>query len=343
MDHVLLRRDRQDRFAVLRAVAGVRLREKTTVTETWRNWEELTGLDGSTGASENALPCRELDDPDWSWWAWFDGRYGKSGRAPTMRRVLWGLLGVPASRRTIVETGCQRQLDDIGAGESTRIFSSFCAAHGGRLWSIDIDEQHIEIAKIACGRCVGTVSFFLADGAEFLSGFYGNIDLLYLDSLDYIEGLYDQSQKQCLAELKTAFNKLSPTALVLVDDLNLPGGGKPLLARKFLLDERRGWHDLTAIGSQQALFERRALPLYQYRLYDLKTTSSSQGDRGDKCASTVSNHCCLSFRRRCRLSSRLRAIYLFFLMLRHSLGKVIDVMRFIPALFSISRTSLFFV
>jgi len=69
------------------------------------------------------------------------------------------------------------------------------------------------------------------------------IDLLYLDSFDYPEGpddaLRDASQQHCRNELEAALPFLAPSAIVLIDDGDLPGGGKPRLAKERLA--QLGW------------------------------------------------------------------------------------------------------
>jgi hypothetical protein len=70
--------------------------------------------------------------------------------------------------------------------------------------------------------------------------------LLYLDSWDYPVGADDgsraASQEHCLGELDAALPSLHARSLVLIDDGDLPGGGKPLLAKRRLAD--LGWSPL---------------------------------------------------------------------------------------------------
>lgn len=180
----------------------------------------------------------------------------------------------------IVETGCQRGKDDIGSGCSTEIFSKFISSYGGHLYSVDNNYEHLSFAKDLIGDNE-QVSFILDDSVNYLSNYSNKIDLLYLDSYDYpvvelIElyagkeiyqnqelylntraELFDlgeqeilrrhgdmlkDSQEHCLNEIKAAAPALRKNSIVLIDDANLLGGGKPRLAKEWLSEH--GWHVL---------------------------------------------------------------------------------------------------
>lgn len=176
----------------------------------------------------------------------------------------------------IVETGCARATDNwAGDGMSTLVFGEWARDHGGGLWSVDIDPDHVAMAQEMTREM--PVHVELGDSVAFLeNGRYGAIDLLYLDSLDYPHGalldlhgehlgemtedeivalhgdLVLPSQEHCAAELVAALPRLHRDSVVLIDDAALPGGGKARLARQVLIEE--GWR--CAMDAYQTLWVR---------------------------------------------------------------------------------------
>jgi len=176
--------------------------------------------------------------------------------------------------QTIVETGCMSQ-EDWGAGCSTKLFVEHINKTDGRLHTVDNSPEHIEkCRKLTDGyekhinyHTMCSLDFFGNERPQTIST-YG-VDLLYLDSFDYPYGrmleeyggktdieqartimcglseeeivkrhrdIISPCQEHCLEELKAAWNYLNPGAIVLIDDNDLPGGGKPRLAKKYLAD-----------------------------------------------------------------------------------------------------------
>lgn len=194
-------------------------------------------------------------------------------REPTLRLALQ-LLEERVNGAVIVETGCVRQTDDwSGAGMSTVVFGQWAEDHGGRLWSVDNDRDHLATAASLTKPWRDAISFHYADSVEFLTDVIGpelewhRIDLLYLDSFDYPYGelldiyggqgdleravaalaaltegqvlerhrdLILPSQRHAARELLAALPHLAERAVVLIDDAQLPGGGKARLARAVL-------------------------------------------------------------------------------------------------------------
>lgn len=197
-------------------------------------------------------------------------------------------LFLQRSGKSIVETGCQRLDGDWGGGCSTSVFADFAEMMGlvVRFTSIDIDPANLATARsILDGLGLAhRVWFDEGDSVELLRGWAGGpIDLLYLDSFDYPYGrileeyggktdldaaiaqvkalstqqvlgrhghLVHACQEHCLFELKAAWPELHEQSIVLIDDNNLPGGGKPRLAKQFLADH--GWINL--IDAYQTLW-----------------------------------------------------------------------------------------
>lgn len=213
----------------------------------------------------------------------FTTKYAElDGRYHTMKAAL--NLFLQRKGKTIVETGCQRQENDWGGGMSTTIFGDFIQQFGGHLYTVDNNEQNLNLAKQVTGN-FNNITYTLDDSVAYLQKFDKPIDLLYLDSFDYpygellneyggkvdidkatteVEGMSEEDvikrhlevimpcQEHCLKELEAALPNLHKKSIVLIDDNNLAGGGKPRLAREWLLDN--GWEVL--IDYQQTLWIR---------------------------------------------------------------------------------------
>lgn len=221
---------------------------------------------------------------DWFYHKYID-KLGNSaydrGRWPTMKMAL--NLFLQRNGSIILETGCQREEEDWGAGGSTTIFVEFAQHYPNtKILTVDNSEEHLNRAK----RFVTDhtyIQFYLSDSVSFLQNYNEQIDLLYLDSFDYPYGeilecyggkedinaaiaivnnlteeeivlkhshLFLEAQEHCLNEIKAAEHCLHNNSIVLIDDNSLAGGGKPRLARKWLQDN--GWHVI--LDFQQSLW-----------------------------------------------------------------------------------------
>jgi len=203
---------------------------------------------------------------------WFYRKYYYSGancRYHTFQLAL-NMLASLKNPPVIVETGCQRLEEDLGAGMSTSIWAEFCARNGGKLYTIELSQQNLDVCKRCTTAWAEHVEYFQSDSAGWLQNASGvTADLLYLDSLDYDYGgllnLYggqediaaamkavDQvslteilakhsniilpAQEHCLNELKAAFASglAHERTIIMIDDNQLPGGGKSRLAKDHL-------------------------------------------------------------------------------------------------------------
>lgn len=223
---------------------------------------------------------------------WFFDKYyvnGTNSRFWTFQLAL-NIISQHERDPIIVETGCQRQENDLGAGMSTSIFAEYIARHGGELHVVDNDIRNLTIAEKCIGKWASKnanrIFTYHDDSVTFLEGYLGEIDLLYLDSWDYpygemldtfggredIESAIEQlnklserevlstfdnlitpSQQHCLREFKAVEdNNIFDTTVILIDDNMLPGGGKPGLLKPYL--EERGWKCLFDL--QQTLWVR---------------------------------------------------------------------------------------
>ena len=223
---------------------------------------------------------------------WFYDKYyvnGINSRYWTFQ-LAFNILYQREKHPTIVETGCQRQADDIGAGMSTSIFAEYIANFGGELHIVDNNIRHLTIAEKCISKWstenANRVFTYHNDSVEFLKNYLGEVDLLYLDSWDYPYGellnefggkediekatielnklshtevvsrfgsIIFPSQQHCVREFKAVEEQLDETSIVLIDDNQLPGGGKPGLLKPYL--EEQGWTCL--FDFQQTLWIRK--------------------------------------------------------------------------------------
>ena len=171
----------------------------------------------------------------------------------------------------IIETGCQRQEEDLGGGMSTSLFAEYIDKYGGKLISVDIEAFHLRRAQSYLLKWPNiNVQLIHSDSVDALCDYEGECDLLYLDSYDYpigeiwniyggkedlpkameelnkltreeiIEKYKDiilPCQEHCLREFQAIETHLHSGSLLLVDDNTLNGGGKPRLLKDYLLKD----------------------------------------------------------------------------------------------------------
>jgi len=146
--------------------------------------------------------------------------------------------------KTIVETGTERwqegQYCFDGDGGSTIIFGHWATENRAKMYSVDINQTHLEYSKGNTKSYLSNLSLVCSDSVTYLQNFKGKIDFLYLDSFDYDEKNPTPAQQHCLREIMAAEDKLTQNSIVMIDDCNVPGGGKGLLAIRYLLE--KGWH-----------------------------------------------------------------------------------------------------
>ena len=179
---------------------------------------------------------------------WFYNKYYYSGanlRYHTFQIAL-NMLQQYHTSPLIVETGCQRQQEDVGAGMSTSMFAEFVQRYGGSVVSVDNSLEHLSRAReyikiFPEADC----KFAHSDSVLFLEGLEMSPSLLYLDSLDYPIGdqagdvhMQNAAQDHCLAEFK-ACEKVLENCILLIDDNSLPQGGKAAKLKLYLIE--KGW------------------------------------------------------------------------------------------------------
>ena len=170
-------------------------------------------------------------------------RYDFRRRRDSFRLVLGLLDRIPAT--TLVETGTSREglKGAKSNGGATLVFGRWAAWNGARLHSVDINPKSIASAKAAVDRMdlSEVVQLHLSDSVAFLSDFPDPVDFLYLDSYDYGTDpeVRRMSQEHHLAEYRAIRHRLHARSAVLIDDCDLPGGGKGKLVVAEMLAE--GW------------------------------------------------------------------------------------------------------
>ena len=169
-------------------------------------------------------------------------------RSITFTEAIGRLCERTGQDRTIVEAGCVRERNDYSAGYSTVLFAQAVNRYGGRLFTVDRSERNMSLCKRVTKRWADQITYDVSDSIAYLRAWPAaqagrSIDLLYLDSWDYLvasdEGARRSSQRHCLGEFEAARSSMHERSLVLIDDGDLPGGGKPLLAKRRLAE--LGW------------------------------------------------------------------------------------------------------
>lgn len=164
------------------------------------------------------------------------------------------LLAEHAESPVIVEVGTLRD-STKGGGHSTYKFGEFCARFNGRLHTVDILPEAIEFSQKATADFQPWISYHVEDSEKFLKNIPGKIDMLYLDGFDSTPGQELAASKKQLGEIKAALPHLSNHCVVLLDDADLPEGGKAKFSSEFL--KKHGF-DLE-IDAYQQLYVRRGV------------------------------------------------------------------------------------
>jgi glycosyltransferase involved in cell wall biosynthesis len=143
------------------------------------------------------------------------------GRRETLLRAMRHAADLFPTGIRIVETGTIRTPEGRdGDGWSTVAWAWLARELGGRLWTIDVDPAAHAVSRDLTARWSDVVEHVEADSVTSLADWKaepdGTIDVLYLDSLDFM--MEESAEVHCLQEAQAAFSHLSPHALVLMDD-----------------------------------------------------------------------------------------------------------------------------
>jgi len=143
--------------------------------------------------------------------------------------------------KILVETGTARYGDAnmLLDGGSSIIFAHWAKTHRAQFYSVDISPEAVMQARKVIKPYSLHAKVICSDSIAFLKNFKKPIDFLYLDSFDYDLGDPLPSQTHHLHEIRAVYNKLHSKSIVMIDDCDLPGGGKGKLAIAFL--QSKGW------------------------------------------------------------------------------------------------------
>lgn len=172
--------------------------------------------------------------------AWFAKNYQAQlmTRGATFYQAL--MLAVARGSKTIVETGTCRRPGNWHEGQSTLILGSFAERYQCKVWSCDIEPGSIDNSRNETASYASHITYVVSDSVAFLQSFSEPIDLLYLDSMDFNPvGDHNPSQDHALREGQAALHALHDESIILIDDCNLPRGGKGGKVIPFLVEQ--GW------------------------------------------------------------------------------------------------------
>lgn len=170
--------------------------------------------------------------------------YGASFRGITFALALEYLDRVKPS--VIVETGTSRGRFDVnlpsicGDGGGTLIFALWCSRNNAKLYTVDIDQQSIDNCKmnIAALGVSDCVEFVVSDSVEYLQNCgLKELKFLFLDSYDFDYNDPTPSQMHHRKEYEAVKDKLDSTCCILIDDCELPHGGKGLLVEEDIVKD----------------------------------------------------------------------------------------------------------
>ena len=146
--------------------------------------------------------------------------------------------------KVLVETGTARNglKNCEGDGCSTPLFADWALDHAATLYSVDINSSALSESQEAVAPINPHVQFTLGDSVGFLESFGQQLDFLYLDSYDFDFNDPHPSQEHHLKEIIAAYPYLHKETVIMVDDCDLPYGGKGKLVIAYLIE--CGWEVL---------------------------------------------------------------------------------------------------
>ena len=171
-------------------------------------------------------------------------KYNFGKRRDTLREVL--RLLEEREAKVLVETGVARMglEKSKGDGASTIVFSLWAKQNDAHLYSVDIDPEATAKAgeAVAAMELGDHVTLVTSDSVAYLENFTDAVDFLYLDSYDYHKTdteIQRASQAHHLKEIVAIEGCLHDDTVILIDDCDMPNGGKGKLVIERLT--ANGW------------------------------------------------------------------------------------------------------
>jgi tetratricopeptide (TPR) repeat protein len=152
-------------------------------------------------------------------WDWFNDIKKELGnRANTFTKIFEYLDGFKRPV-VIIETGCLRYDGNFrGDGQSTLLFDKYVTSNGGEVHSVDIDPEHIKLAR---SKVSYRVSINTEDSVAFLTRVAAQRlvpDFVYLDSFDFMEQDPFRTALHCANEFFAVRPIIRSDTLVVCDD-----------------------------------------------------------------------------------------------------------------------------
>jgi hypothetical protein len=184
---------------------------------------------------------------------------GAPSRSATFRKALDYLDRTKPS--ILVETGTARGRFDVnlpsifGDGGGTLVFALWCSKNNAKIYTVDIDQTCIDNCKLnieALGL-MDYVEFIVNDSVAFLQTCdLTDLKFLFLDSYDFDYNNPIPSQTHHKKEYEAVKDKLHKQCCILIDDCDLPHGGKGRYVEEELVKD-----NFTLIQAEyQHLYER---------------------------------------------------------------------------------------
>jgi methyltransferase family protein len=156
-------------------------------------------------------------------------------RRPRFWAIAQGMLdaGRPIS---ILETGCLRPSGSPEQdGCSTLVWDYIAQKTGGRCITIDSDGEHCNYTKSKVSAYTEVIWSDSLDCLSRIKKIWQPIDLLYLDSMDYVGDNLSKARSALhhAGELAAAWKWLAPDAIIAIDDCSEPYVGKHALVKRF--------------------------------------------------------------------------------------------------------------
>ena len=150
------------------------------------------------------------------------------GRRETLLHALHRLHELHPGPSLIVETGTLRNESGSGLsgdGWSTVAWGWYASQTNSRVVTVDINPDAMETCRRVTEPYSRYVEYVVSDSVAYLHSWLQcrreRIELLYLDSFDYID--HERSESHCLGEAEAALPLLSEACLVLFDDTSPTG------------------------------------------------------------------------------------------------------------------------